>query len=118
MLRAIRGQGTLAAPGSVFAGDCFTLSFREGVRKPSRSLYRECLVRLGLNGISPGETLHVSSRLRDDLAVAREFGMRTALYAADDNGFQATKSEVRDPKLRPDRLLTDLHQLREILQTG
>ncbi|MCH8831108.1 MAG: HAD family hydrolase [Planctomycetes bacterium] len=115
MLRALSEQATLPPPGTLFAFDAMTLSFQEGVRKPAAALYRTCLQRLEAAGISAGETLHVSSRLRDDLAVAKSFGMRTALYAGDRNGFEVKKEDVQDPDLRPDRLLTDLQQLATIL---
>lgn len=117
-LRALGEQGTLPAPGDLFSFECLTLSFQEGVRKPSPTLFRNCLARLGRAGIAPEETVHVSSRLRDDLAVAGKLGMRTVLSAADKNGFQATREEVQNAELRPDRLITDLNQLREILQVG
>ena len=41
--------------------------------------------------------------------------MKTALYAADTTSLRATKAEMQDPQMRPDRLLTDLSQLREVL---
>ena len=116
LLRALQGQATLPPPGDVFAFDCLTLSFQEGVRKPSKTIYRNCLARFEQAGISPGEILHVGSRLRDDLAIARQFGMRTALYAGDQNGFEADKQDVLDPSFRPDRLITSLGQIREILR--
>ena len=51
-----------------------------------------------------------------DLAVAGRLGMRTILYAADQTGFDASKDDVQNAELRPDRLITDLNQLREILR--
>ena len=115
MLRAIGKQGTLPALESLFATDCVTLSFQEGVRKPSKSLYQKSLMRFQEFGIAPREILHISTRLKDDLLAAKQEGMRTALYAADKVSMQATKKEIRDPELQPDRLMTDLEQIREIL---
>lgn len=117
-LRALGEQGTLPSPGELFAFECLTFSFQEGVRKPSKTLFRTCLERLSRAGISPQETVYIGSRLRGDLAVARQMGMRTVLFAGDKTGFQATKEEVLDPELRPDRLITDLNQLRDILRIG
>lgn len=118
LLRALKQQGTLPPPGRLFDLDCVTLSFREGVRKPSSWLYQACLERFAAHGIEAGEVLHVGTRLRDDLAVAKEFGMRTALYAGDRSSLEATKADVRDPELKPDRLLTDLAQIGQILEVG
>ena len=114
-LRALRKQGTLPALDSLFSANCVTLSFQEGVRKPSKSLYRKSLMRFQELGIAPQEILHVGTRLKDDLLAAKQEGMRTALYAADKVSMQATKEEIRDPKFQPDRLMTDLLQIREIL---
>lgn len=118
MLRAFRGQGTLTPPGDLFAFDCLTLSFQEGVRTPSPTLYRRAVSRFQEAGIRAAEILHVGCRLADDVAVAKRFGMRTALYAADKTALRVTKEEINDAETRPDRLITDLNQLRDILQTG
>ncbi|MGC1274222.1 MAG: HAD family hydrolase [Planctomycetaceae bacterium] len=97
---------------------CDALSYRIGVRKPSASLFKEGLARLSEQGIAAEETLHVSSRLREDLSVAKRLGMRTALYAGDRVSFEVTREEARDRQLSPDGLLTDLAQLREIVGFG
>lgn len=115
MLRALRAQGTLPAPGGLFDLDCVILSFQHGVRKPSKSLYRAAVECFRDHGVAPEEILHVGSRVSDDLAIAKRFGMKTALYAGDKLSLRATKEEMKDPALRPDRLLTDLAQIREIL---
>lgn len=114
-LRALRKQGSLPAGGSLFAADCSALSYQEGVRKPSTSLFAACLKRFAQHGIEPEQVLHVSNRLPDDLAVAKRAGMCTALYAGDKLSLKATKEEVLDPECKPDRLLTDLGQIRDIL---
>jgi FMN phosphatase YigB (HAD superfamily) len=114
MLRALKAQGTLPPAGGL-AIESAGLSFREAVRKPSRTLFRACLDRLAERGIEPREVLHVSSRIRDDIAIARQLGMRTALYAGDTLSLRATREELKNQELRPDRLLTDLVQVTEIL---
>ncbi|MGH7200314.1 MAG: HAD family hydrolase, partial [Planctomycetaceae bacterium] len=115
LLRVLRGQGTLPPLGEVFTPNCLTLSFEHAACKPSRTLYRACLERLASMGIGAEEVLHVGSRLRGDLAAAKSVGMRTALYAGDSDSLEATREDVRDPQLRPDRLITDLAQIREVL---
>ena len=115
LLRVLRIDGTLPPPGELFDAGCVTLSCEVGVRTPSPSLYQACLDRFAEREIEAGEILHVGSRLRDDLAVARGFGMRTALYAGDQAGFEASKDDVRDAGLKPDRLLTELSQIRTVL---
>ncbi|MFQ5732725.1 MAG: HAD hydrolase-like protein [Planctomycetaceae bacterium] len=118
LLRGLQAQGTLPPPGRLFALDRTVLSFREGVRAPSETLYRRCARRMREAGIEPREVLHVGCRLADDLAAAKAVGMRTALYAADKTALRASRSEINDPELRPDRLLTDLAQIRDVLAIG
>ena len=115
LLRALERGGTLPPAGELLAFDCLTLSFQEGVRAPSKSLYRACLERFAERGIAPEEILHVGARLKDELAVAKQLGMRTALYAADKTSLRASKADIQNPELRPDRLLTDLAQVAEVL---
>jgi FMN phosphatase YigB (HAD superfamily) len=115
MLRAFRRQGTLRTLDEFFDPALETLSFQEGIRKPSKLLFRRALDRFRSIGIAPGEVLHVGTRLRDDLAVAQGAGMRTALLAADQTSLAATKAEIADPELRPDRLITKLSQLRDLV---
>jgi FMN phosphatase YigB (HAD superfamily) len=114
MLRAFQRQGTLPSLDDVLDPALVTLSWREGVRKPSKSLYQKALERFRRMGVAPHQVLYVGTRLRDDLAVAKEAGMRTALLAVDQTSFSATREELADPELRPERLLTSLSQVRDV----
>lgn len=115
LLRALRRQGTLPPPAALFSFDCMTLSFQEGIRKPSRALYERALAKYDEEGVSPEAILYVGCRLRDDVSIAKSVGMRTALYAADKTSLRVNKDDMKDERLRPDRLLTDLNQIREVL---
>jgi FMN phosphatase YigB (HAD superfamily) len=115
VLRGLASQGTLPPLSELFTQECFCLSWHEGVRKPSASLYEKLVDRFGQLGISPQEILHVGTRIHDDLVIARQFGMKTVLFAGDSLSLQASKEEVRDPDKKPDRLITNLNQLVEIL---
>jgi FMN phosphatase YigB (HAD superfamily) len=114
MLRAFRQVGTLP-PSTLFGADGMTLSYRLGVRKPSKSIYLHALQQFQQQGISPQEVLHVGARLGDDLAEAKRHGMKTALYAGDTDSVQADKDDIKNPETRPDRLMTDLNQIGQIL---
>ena len=59
--------------------------------------------------------LYVSSRLVADLAPAKRLGLRTALFAGDKTSLRATGAQVRDPELQPDRILTALNQIHQII---
>ena len=115
MLRAFRRQGTLRSLDELFDPGLVTLSWREGVRKPSKSLYLRALDRFRRAGVAPHQVLYVGTRLRDDLAIAKQAGMRTALLAADQTSLVASKEELANPELRPDRLLTSLTQIRDVV---
>ena len=92
------------------------LSHEVGLRKPSPTLFKTAISRLKEAGFAPREVAYVTCRLRGDLAVARQFGMRTILFAGDKSSLQATASEVRDPESRPDRLITEFVQLLHVLR--
>ena len=115
VLRGLGSQGTLPPLSELFTQECFCVSYREGVRKPSASLYARLINRFEQLGISPEEILHVGSGIQNDLAAAKYFGMKTALFAGDSLSMQASKEEVRNPDIKPDRLITNLSQLTEIL---
>ena len=114
-LRAFKQQGTLPPLSELFDPACLVLSWQTGARKPSPTLYDMCLQRFAEKGIQPREILYVTNRLQSDLAVAKQLGMRTALYAGDKLSLKATSAEINHPELRPKRLLTDLKQISNIV---
>lgn len=116
LLRCLGAQGKLPPLGDLLQSHLIVLSCQAGVRKPSKTLFQTFVQRARDNGVSPNEILYVSSRLDQDLAVAKVLGMQTVLYAGDKLSLRATKEEIGNPKLRPDRLLTDLAQIGELLK--
>lgn len=115
MLRAFRGQGTLPPLSELFDTECLCLSYQLGLAKPSKSLYESAIKQLARKGVSPQEVLHVGSRLPNDLKLAKQYGMRTALFAGDTASLEASKQALKDPRQKPDRLLTNLGQIGQIL---
>ena len=93
-----------------------TLSHQVQLRTPSVSFYQNAISRFAQSGISPKSVLHVGTRLEDDLISAKQAGFRTVLYVCDKPAVQLEVSQLADPAIRPDRLITDLWQLRDILQ--
>lgn len=114
-LRAFSRQGTLPPLGKLFDPDLVVLSCREGVRKPSPTLYAAAVQRLAEHGIEPHEALYISSSLRNDLSVARRAGFRTALLANDKASLRLDPRDLKDPQLKPDRLVTALSQIPGLL---
>ena len=116
LTRALRAQGSLPYLEALLPENLNTLSYEWGVRKPSVSLYAQAILRFKEIGLEPNQILHVGTRIRDDLAVAKSYGFRTVLYAGDKTSLQATGADVKNPETKPDRLITELAQLRNILQ--
>jgi FMN phosphatase YigB (HAD superfamily) len=116
LTRALRDQGTLLHVGSLLPESLNTLSHEWGIRKPSVSLFAQTMLRFKDVGIEPSQILHVGTRMRDDLAVAKSCGLKTVLYAADKTSLQATADDLKNLETRPDRLITELPQLRDILR--
>ena len=116
LTRALREQGTMFDVTTLLSDSLNVLSYEWGIRKPSISLYAQSLLRFQEQGIEPGQILHVGTRIQDDLAVAKSCGFRTVLYAAEKTSLQATPEDMRNPETRPDRLITNLIQLRDILR--
>lgn len=115
LLRALQQQAPWQSLSEVISAASVTISVDQQIRKPSPSLFAAGFGALLRQGLEPDSILYVSQRLEDDLAAARQFGVHTALYAADAVCCQVTPAQLRDPDLKPDRLLTDLRQIREIL---
>lgn len=115
LTRALRQQGSLNDVRAFLPDSLNTLSYEWGIRKPSVSLYAQSILRFKELGIEANQILHVGTRMHDDLVIAKSCGLRTALYAADKTSLQATAEDLRNPEIKPDRLITDLTQLRDIV---
>jgi hypothetical protein len=98
-----------------FPPDLRMLSADKKARKPSETLFRAALDALAARGFKPAEVLHVGSNLTRDLAPAKKYGMRTALFAGDKGSLAATGEQLKDPQLRPDVLMTELPQIADVL---
>lgn len=99
----------------VFTDGLTVLSCDVRGKKPSERLFRRALELLQERGISPGEVLHIGSRVQHDLVPARRLGMRTGLFAGDKTSLQATPEQLKEPPGRPDVLLTELAQIAEVV---
>ena len=98
--------------------DSRILSADFGIRKPSKSLYEQAASRMSQHGISVEQILHVSCRLEPDLVAAKSAGMKTALLAAEKAGLNAPIKLLKDPKSKPDRLMTDIAQISDVVGFG
>jgi FMN phosphatase YigB (HAD superfamily) len=113
--RGLQAQYSNPRLDDVFTPDLRLLSHEVRARKPSEKLFRKLLDRLKARGIAPDEALYVGSNLEQDLGPARRLGMRTALFAGDRNSVQATPEQLKNRASRPDVMLTELTQIREVV---
>ncbi len=113
--RLLGEQGTVPPPGELFEPGLLVQSHQVGARPPSPTYWEAVLERVAGLDLQPGEVLFVGSDVPTDLAAARKHGLRTALYAGDKLGLRGKLADLKNPASKPDRLLTDLAQVREIL---
>ena len=78
-------------------------------------MFLRAMDRFNKLGLEPENILYISSHVRGDLAIAKSIGIRTALYAAEKIALRADPEDLRDPAMKPDRLITDLAQVRDLI---
>lgn len=112
--RGLQSQDETLRLESVMPDIC-VLSCDVNAKKPSERLFRAALDRLEERDISPGEVLHVGSRIDKYIVPAKRLGLRTALFAGDRNSLVATPEQLKDPASKPDVLLTELEQIADVV---
>lgn len=115
LVRAMRRQGGEGNLAALFSPDLSGLSYQLEVRKPSPTLYETVASRCQERGFEPGEVLYLTNRLTDDLGMAKKVGFRTGLMVVDEACTELSAADLKNPEYRPDRLLTDLRQVLEIV---
>ncbi len=118
LVRDLAKQAKIPPIFQLFPTENNLLSYQMGVRKPSKSLFEQAAGQMAGKGIETSEILHVSCRLKTDLAPAKALGMKTAVLACEKTGLEATANLLKDPQTRPDRLLTDITQITSVVGFG
>lgn len=101
-----------------FEAELEFLSYRGQWAKPGRPMYERAREALAGGGIAAGETLFVGNDLLNDVLPASQVGFRTALFAGDQRSLRWRAGDDRVRDLKPDRVLTSLHQLPACLGIG
>lgn len=109
-----RQHGTTSVD-ELFPGSMRAMSFGVRGRKPSERLFRPFLDVMAKQGIAPHQVLHIGSRIVQDIAPAKKLGMRTALFAGDKESLQGTPEQLKAPATKPNILLTELSQLKDVV---
>ncbi|GAB5441384.1 MAG: hypothetical protein Fues2KO_17330 [Fuerstiella sp.] len=115
LARSLSRQQEIPALIQLLSPDLNVLSYQLGVKKPSKSLFQRAAGLLARQGLEPEQALHVSCRLKTDLAPAKAIGMKTAVLVSEKTGLEATSNLLKDPQTRPDRLLTDITQITSVV---
>jgi hypothetical protein len=115
LARALREQGSSLPLGEGFPEELRVLSYEVKARKPSERIFKEMVSRARARGLEARQVLHIGSHLLHDVAPARKLGMKTGLFAGDKASLQGKVEQLKDPKYRPDVLLTELRQIEEVV---
>ena len=113
--RSLSRQDESAKVDELLDPDLCVLSCDVRGKKPSERLFKQALTALNQRGIAPGQVLHVGTRMQQDIIPARRMGLRTALFAGDRAAVHATPEQLKDTNTRPDVMLTELGQIRDII---
>jgi FMN phosphatase YigB (HAD superfamily) len=115
LVRALRQQDPDFELGNHLPPDLRILSAEVKARKPSETIFRAALEALATRGLRPADVLHVGSDLVRDIAPAKKFGLKTALFAGDKASLTAEPEHLKDPQYRPDVMLTELPQIADVV---
>lgn len=91
-------------------------SYEHRQAKPGTFLYERAAAALETRGIAPGETLYVGNDMRNDVAPAARLGFRTALFAGDQRSLRLREGDPMVQSVSPDRIVTELWQIPEMLE--
>ena len=115
LVRALRKQGGEGNLAAMFSPDVSGLSYQLEIRKPSPGLYATVAARCAAKGVEPEQVLYLTNRLTDDLGMAKKVGFKTGLMVVDESCTELSAPDLKNPEYRPDRLLTDLRQVLDIV---
>ena len=91
-------------------------SFEHRRAKPGRRLYELAVSALQARGVAPAETLYVGNDMRNDVAPAQSLGLATALFAGDRRSLRLREDDPSAAAATPDRIVTELRQIPQMLQ--
>lgn len=113
--RQLLTQGPITTLGDVFDPALCVWSHEVGARMDTPISQRALTKALAERGILPSQTLRICSNVDRELAPAKRIGMKSALLLADKASAVVKPEQLKDPKTKPDFLLTELSQVLEIV---
>jgi putative hydrolase of the HAD superfamily len=84
--------------------------------KPDNYLYTLMVEKLRERGIEPSQCLYVGNDMLNDIVPAQEEGFKTVLFAGDKRSLRLREDHPRCHQKQPDRVITSLSQLLNILK--
>jgi putative hydrolase of the HAD superfamily len=100
-----------------FDPDCCIWSYKELKGKPSDDLFPKAEKYLKRNhGIKLTESVYIGNDMLNDIYTADKAGCKTVLFAGDRRSLRLRENDERCSILKPDAVITSLHQLTELLQ--
>ncbi|PHQ32028.1 HAD family hydrolase [Rhodopirellula bahusiensis] len=100
---------------SVFDLNACHFSYRYRAAKPGPLLFDRAMRHLSSLGISPDQVLYVGNDMLNDVWAAKQFGLRTALFAGDGRSLRLRTEDARCQNCFPDMVLTRWEQIVECL---
>ena len=98
-----------------FQQDLCFWSYDHRLAKPGKRLYEKAAEKLQQHNIDPGEVLYIGNDMRNDIAPAAQVGFRTVLFAGDKRSLRYREGDPLVAGLNPDRVVTNLMQILDIL---
>ncbi|WDQ16736.1 HAD family hydrolase [Rhodopirellula sp. P2] len=100
---------------SVFDLNACHFSYRYRTAKPGPLLFERAIAQLRGTGILPEQVLYIGNDMLNDVWAAKQFGLRTALFAGDGRSLRLRTEDARCEKCLPDMVLTHWDQIVECL---
>lgn len=111
LLCGLSSQGPIRSLDDVFEPSLCLWSFETGVKKESERSWALLTKALAEKGVAPREALYIGSKTLTEIAMSKRRGFRTALFLGDQDSSDVKPEHLKDPKTRPDALLTSLDQV-------
>ena len=98
-----------------FHPELLIYSYEHHQAKPGLFLYQLMKDRLQKHNLNPEECLYIGNDMLNDIYPASQLGYKTVLFAGDKRSLRLRQERAELKALKPDRVITDLHQLFNIL---
>jgi putative hydrolase of the HAD superfamily len=92
-------------------------SYKMGCGKPDPIIFGKPIEALSKAGIQNHEILYIGNDMLNDISCAASYGLKTVLFAGDKRSLRLREDDPR-VKCSADYIITDLMQLKQILQDG